>query len=387
MIPDVNDRTIRLPVTFDYNGGRGDKLRGNILTVIVTLVLSIIFIVGICRNVDMTVAGKVIGVAAIVVVVNVFLRFKVLHELTYSDAYETLKELDNQPSSRSFWSIYSIDDEYPYICHYLDGKHGIFVRLEKDVVVGKPDDIAFTHYEAISEAYNLAGSLNMNMCHIDYMDNVGNDPRLKQLYESLNDCDNPDLKELMLSVYANLQSEMSMDYASFDVYVFTSRGNPAQLYYNVKQCVDRLLSGNYLSYKALDSEAIRTTCMAIFNLNEFSAADACANIFKENTYRGIIPIRVEHIDSVEEINRTQEQIRADNLARQQAEMEAKANKHKRRRNRVNEFQTQQETEVSKADKEFEITEQQTRNETGVSDVKTEKELESSDTSDEDLNLF
>lgn len=136
--------------------------------------------------------------------------------------------------------------------------------------------------------------------------------------------------------------------------------------------MDRLLNGNYLSYKALDSEAIRTTCMAIFNLNEFSAADACANIFKENTYRGIIPIRVEHIDSVEEINRTQEQIRADNLARQQAEMEAKANKHKRRRNRVNEFQTQQETEVSKADKEFENTEQQTSNETGVSDVKTEK---------------
>lgn len=387
MIPDVNDRTIRLPVTFDYNGGRGDKLKGNILTVVITLVLSIILIVGICRNVDMTVAGKVVGVAVIVVLVNVFLRFKVLHELTYSDAYETLKELDNQPSSRSLWSIYSIDDEYPYICHYLDGKHGIFVRLEKDVVVGKPDDISFIHYEAISEAYNLAGSLNMNMCHIDYMDNVGNDPRLKQLYESLNDCDNPDLKELMLSVYANLQSEMSMDYASFDVYVFTSRGNPAQLYYNVKQCVDRLLNGNYLSYKALDSEAIRTTCMAIFNLNEFSAADACANIFKENTYRGIIPIRVEHIDSVEEINRTQEQIRADNLARQQAEMEAKANKHKRRRNRVNEFQTQQETEVSKADEEFENTEQQTSNETRVSDGKTEKELGSSDTSNEDLNLF
>lgn len=390
MIPDVDDRTIRLPVTFDYNGGRGDKFKGNILTVIITLVLAIIFIVGICRNVDMTVAGKVIGVAAVVAVVNVFLRFKVLHELTYSDAYETLKELDNQPSSRSLWSIYSIDDEYPYICHYLDGKHGIFVRLEKDVVVGKPDDIAFTHYEAISEAYNLAGSLNMNMCHIDYMDNVGNDPRLKQLYESLNDCDNPDLKELMLSVYANLQSEMSMDYASFDVYVFTSRGNPDQLYYNVKQCVDKLLNGNYLSYKALDSEAIRTTCMAIFNLNEFSAADACANIFKENTYRGIVPIRVEHIDSVEEINRTQEQIRADNLARQQAEMEAKANKHKRKRGQFNESPTQQETEVSESGKEFvdsENAEQLSSDKTGVSQEQIDKSPENRGTSDEDLNLF
>ena len=390
MIPDVDDRTIRLPVTFDYNGGRGDKFKGNILTVIITLVLAIIFIVGICRNVDMTVAGKVIGVAAVVAVVNVFLRFKVLHELTYSDAYETLKELDNQPSSRSLWSIYSIDDEYPYICHYLDGKHGIFVRLEKDVVVGKPDDIAFTHYEAISEAYNLAGSLNMNMCHIDYMDNVGNDPRLKQLYESLNDCDNPDLKELMLSVYANLQSEMSMDYASFDVYVFTSRGNPDQLYYNVKQCVDKLLNGNYLSYKALDSEAIRTTCMAIFNLNEFSAADACANIFKENTYRGIVPIRVEHIDSVEEINRTQEQIRADNLARQQAEMEAKANKHKRKRGQFNESPTQQETEVSESDKEFmdsESAEHPSNGETGVSQEQINESPENKGTSDEDLNLF
>lgn len=331
MRPEVDDTTIRMPITFDYNGGRGDKKRGNIISAIIIIILTIIFVVGIIRNDDLAVGQKVIFSGLVLLISMILIRFKILHELTYSDAYETLKEEDYTPGTQAFWGIYEIDSTYPYICHYKDGKHGIFIKMEKDVVVGKPDDVAYNHYEAISSAYQMAGSMNMNMCHIDYMDNVGNDPRLRKLYENLSECDNPDLKEMMISIYSNLQDEMSRDYASFDIYLFTSKGHLKQLEYNVKACVDCLLQGNYLTYKALDIEGIRATCMAVLNLSEFSALEACDNIFKASSFKGIIPIRVEHVDSIEELNKTQEQIRQENAERLQAELDAKEAKRNRRR--------------------------------------------------------
>lgn len=378
MRPEVDDTTIRMPITFDYNGGRGDKKRGNIISAIIIIVLTIIFVVGIIRNVDLAVGQKVIYSGLVLLVSMILIRFKILHELTYSDAYESLKEEDYKPGTQAFWGIYEIDSAYPYICHYKDGKHGIFIKMEKDVVVGKPDDVAYNHYEAISSAYQMAGSMNMNMCHIDYMDNVGNDPRLRKLYENLSECDNPDLKEMMISIYSNLQDEMSRDYASFDIYLFTSKGHLKQLEYNVKACVDCLLQGNYLTYKALDIEGIRATCMAVLNLSEFSALEACDNIFKASSFKGIIPIRVEHVDSVEELNKTQEQIRQENAEKLQAELDAKEAKRNRRRHKGTRAVDDIEAGVvSDADKEF-VSEETSENDTSVKDSpQGEKSTESS----------
>ena len=71
-------------------------------------------------------------------------------------------------------------------------------------------------------------------------------------------------------------------------------------------------------------------------------------------------------------------------------MEAKANKHKRKRGQFNESPTQQETEVSESDKEFmdsESAEHPSNGETGVSQEQINESPENKGTSDEDLNLF
>lgn len=329
MRPEPEDTTVRLPVTFDYHGGRSDNKKGNIIFAIVLFVIAILLTIMTARGESPT-GNKFLIIAVTWVVVTFFVRFKIMREKTFSDAYETLKEIDNIPGTDSFWNIYEIEGEYPYICHFKDGKSGIFIRLEKDVVVGKSEDVLFKHFDAISEAYNLAGSSNINMCQIDYMDNVGNDARLQGLYEGLNDCENHDMKEALLSMYSNLQEEMSHNYASFDVYLFTCKGKTDQLWYNVKSIVDRLLCGNYLSFKALDIDGVRTTCMAIFNLNEFSAIEACENVVSTQRYRGIVPIKVEHYDgSVTDINKTQQQLREEVAERARLAEEAKRNKGRR----------------------------------------------------------
>ena len=329
MRPEPDDTSIRLPITFDYKGGRGAAKKGNIILAIVLVIISIVLTVFMLRG-DGGIAKKALIVSAIWLLVIMFIRFRIMHERVFSDAYEALKEIDNIPSTDSFWTIYEIDSTYPYICHFKDGKSGIFVRLEKDVVVGKGEDVLFKHFDAISEAYNIAGSCSINMCQIDYMDNVGNDSRLASLYEDLNDCENPDMKDAMLSIYANLQDEMSRDYASFDVYLFTCKGKEDRLWINTKRIVDKMLNGNYLTFRALDIDGIRTTCMALFNLTDFSAIEACESIFSTSRHRGIVPIKVEHINGeVTELNKTQAQLKEEARERALQAEEAKRNKKKR----------------------------------------------------------
>lgn len=385
MRPQPNESSIKLPVTFDYRGGRGDNRKSNIITSLVLLAIAIVLTIFISRG-EASLIAKIGIIGGAWLVVTLFVRFKILHEQVYSDAYETLKEVDNIPGTDSFWNIYEIDSEYPYICHFKNGISGIFIRLEKDVVVGKEDNILFKHYEAISEAYNLAGNSNINMCHIDYMDNVGNDSRLGLLYEGLNYCDNPDMKEAMLSMYSNLQEEMSLNYASFDVYLFTCRNKVDQLWYNVKMIVDRLLEGNYLSYRALDIDGVRTTCMAVFNLNEFSAIEACENIFNTSRYRGIVPISVEHADgSVDVLGKTQSQLREEAAERARKAEEAKHNKHKKRPPMKPPTQT---TNSKPAVEEFKVeTEEAVVDESAVQEQMSYTQDDVSVPGEEDMDMF
>lgn len=340
MRPEPDDFSIRIPITFDYKGGRNENKRNKILLTIIVVLLSIIIIVGIATNKDASIYRKLLLIGIILLVSSTFLRFFVFKEIIYSDIFESLKEVDFMPDTSCFWNIYDIDYTYPYICHYTNGLKGIFVRMEKDVVVGKSDTVMYDHFEGISEAYNRASSMNINMYHIDYMDNVGNDPRLKQLYDDLKDVDNPDMQDIMLDIYQNLEYEMSRDYSSFDTYVFFTRDKLENFIYNVQAICGEMLGGNFLSYKVLDVNGIRQSCMALFNLHEFSVINASEALLKNSSHAGIVPISVEHGDGTfEKINKTVEEKRIEaeeRLRREQnAKEDLKRKRHEERRNRRN----------------------------------------------------
>lgn len=319
MKPLPEDTTIKLPVTFDYHGGRSDNFKSNAFLLGIVVGLSIFLLLFVSKNDNYTLIEKIIFCSAVVFLAGLFIRFKLLRELVYSKAYKELKRVDYTPSTASFWGMYEIEDEYPFLCHFVDNKVGIFISLVKDVVVGKSEDIMYRHYEAISDAYNLAGGYSLNMVHIDYMDNVGNDTRLNSLFESTTYCENSNVKMALLDMYSNLQDEMSKNYASYDVYLFTSKGNEDQLWYNVQSVVSCMLQGNYVSYKVLNAEATRTVCKAVFNLHEFSTIDACSTILKGRESRLVVPIKVEHYNNtVDILNKTQEEKRQEELQKQEA---------------------------------------------------------------------
>lgn len=343
--PQPGDTSINIPITFDYKGGRGQNTKGKIIVAIGITVLTIIGIIGTASNQEAELWFRWF-VPFFVFYIGLFLmRFFVFNELWFSDVYEGLLATDYELKLDSIWQIFDIDFDYPYICYFKNGYKGIFVRMEKDAITGKPDEAMYDHYEAVGDAYNIAHALNMNICHIDYMDNVGNDARLQKMYDDLAFVENPDMHEMLIDIYSHLQDEMSRNYASFDIYLFMTRDNVSNFVYNMQAVCNRMLGGNFITYKVLDRYEIAKVCVALFNLHEFSIVDACENVLQNESSSGIIPISVTHGDgTVDEINKTvaeKEILAAENRRKaneraaeeEKRKSEAKRKRHEARRNK------------------------------------------------------
>ncbi len=230
------------------------------------------------------------------------------HEKMYRNALNILEKCDYEPDVNTFWGIYDIELEYPYITHFANGLDVVFVLLEKDVITGKPDNYEHLHQEAIGDAYNIAGSVQIDMVNIDYMDTVGNDDRFDALYASTNDMVNPDLKDAMIAIYDFTQEDMSDYYASYDVYAFMTRTRKDQLWYNTQLIVSQMLNNsNFIGFSAMNTQSIKSCCVALMNLKDFSIVDACKGGLSTNSRKIFKPIEIERDGVVEKLNKTREE--------------------------------------------------------------------------------
>jgi hypothetical protein len=406
MTPQPGDTSINLPITFDYKGGRGENKKGKIILSIADVLLTVVLTVGCALNENLEIWMRFLLPCIIFYIGLFILRFFVFRELWFSDVYETLKATDYDLKLDQIWQIFDIDFEYPYICYFKNGYKGIFVRMEKDAITGKVGDAQFEHYSAIGDAYNVAHSLNMNIVHIDYMDNVGNDTRMQKLYDDLVFVENPDMQEMLIDIYSNLQDEMSQNYASFDIYLFLTRDKLNNFVYNMQTVCNYMLGGNFITYKVLDRFEISRVCVALFNLHDFSIVEACENVLSGVEHHGVIPIKVKHGDGTEEIfNKTTAEkkvIAAENARKQKerlAEQERQKAEAKQRKKNAklgikpkekkkdmteldlfDEEQSNKKVSLEKKDKSEEVKIDLTK------EIKESKKSDSSN-SDDDLNLF
>lgn len=337
MTPHRGEYSIHLPVTFDYKGGRSTHTKTKVIATLVLVFAEVIGTIYLSRQGNIELWQKVLYIAAMYWVGVLIIRFAVFGELRFSDIIEELKAKDFRLNYKDFWQIFAVDEDYPYTCYFRNGYKGVFVRMERGAITGKANDASFDHYDIVGDAYNLAHSLNMNIVHLDYMDNVGNDPRMNALYDDLNYVENPDMRDMLVDIYDNLNSIMSRNYTSYDVYLFLSRDNVENLNYNVQLVSSRMLGGNYITYKILDSLNIARMTSALMNMHEFSIVDAESDVLEGTYSQGIIPIHVVHADgSIEKLNKTQEEKRIERaeMERKQKEaLEARERAKQERKNR------------------------------------------------------
>lgn len=333
--PKKGDTTINLPITFDYSGGRKDSRKGKIIWICVLAIISLIIGLGIITSDDGFFIVNIVLGLAFIYIMSLVIRFAILKEHKIRNRLASMQEKDFVEETRSFWGIYSIDDEYPYYAHLRNGKTALYVAFEKDVILGKVAEAEFEHYEAIGDAYNLAGSKKINMCHIDYMDNVGTDDRLVECFKKLPDVKNPDLRDILSDIYSNLQEEMSERVATFDVYVFTFNSSETVFWYNIQQVIGCMLEANYVRPHILNSDDLRDLTKSLFNIHDFSVIDAESSTFEEKQYAGVIPISLVTPDGEEVIfNKTLEEKKEESDLRAK-EAEMKKEEKKRRKKKKN----------------------------------------------------
>lgn len=295
----VGDDSIVLPVTFDYKGGRSGNLKSSIILFLITIVACILASIVIFNLNGKPISDRWIYFIVLWVAYFFFARFIVFKEKTYRDYLGSLKKVSSEgllteedKTSDTYWGIFDINDNYPHECYYVDGKRAIFVSLSKDIFIGKGMDVITRHYDAISDAYNLASRNQVDLVGIDYMDTVGNDTRMTTLYSELGYSRNEKLKYFVGSLYKGLSENMEGEFASYDVYCIVANNKNVNLQKVMMRIVTQLLEGNYVAYKVLDEPAIRQLCSVLTNNKDFSLLSARDSILRVNNYKSFKPLFV-----------------------------------------------------------------------------------------------
>lgn len=336
MRPEMGDTNISLPMTLDYSNGRGEKEKTKRITAIISSAITLILSIAFLFNKMSAFHVRLCVSAGLILIMQFIIRFIILKESRIKKSYKQLVDTNYELSSSAIWGIYTIENEYPYYCRFKNGRSGVFVRLNKDVILGKYSEAEFNHYEAISDAYNLAGGSKVQICHIDYMVNVGTDERLEHSFESLSEMSNPDLKDLLMDIFSYQQEQMMRKVTTYDTYLFLWSGSDINGWATVQKILSCFLDANYRSYYILDEDDIRDLVKVLFNLHDFSIVDASMGVFNNEISRGIVPIEIRKDNGeVVKLNKTVEEKREEQriLEEQKAAEEAEKKRRKSRKDK------------------------------------------------------
>lgn len=308
MRPGKGDTTMSLPVTFDYSGGRKDSNKSRFVWSIILGIIGIIVAIGILTSEDgMFIVNLVLSILWLCLI-SFIIRFPMMKEGRLRREYIKMHDNNYKYDIKNIWGIYAIDEMYPNYCRFRNGQSGLFVRLNKDVILGKYSDSEYEHYEAIADALNLAGSGQVRVCHIDYMDNVGSDERLEECFVRLGEVKNQDLKELLTDTYSYLQQQMMDRVTTFDVYLFMWNGSDISAWNMIQRILACFLEANYRSYHVLNQYDLRELMKTVNNLHDFSVVNAMSNAFVVSDYNGVVPInKVDSVGNCEVYNKTIEE--------------------------------------------------------------------------------
>lgn len=322
MRPFKGQTSLILPVTFDYSGGRRDSNKTTKMWSGILLVVGAVISLGLVISDGIFILNLIKGFVFFYVVLFI-VRFALNKEGKLRREETSLRKDDFALKLSKVWGIYHIDDNYPYYCRFRNGKTGVFVELNKDVILGKHNEAEFSHYEAIGDAYNICGSSKIQMCHIDYMDYIGMDDRLDISFASLSKVSNPDVKDLLTDVFEYQKEQMSKMVTTFDVYLFLWTGSNISAWESVKRILNCFMQANYKGYRVLSANSLRLLPKTLLNLEDFSIVDAMSQALSDGTTLGVKPIRKVEVDgSVTVINKTTEE-RREELKLKEAELNKK----------------------------------------------------------------
>lgn len=306
MRPNPNSDTVEIPMTFDVASGISTITERKIKLGFLIIVASIVVfaVLGVLMG---TVAGFIFCAVVWFIAFTLF-RIIFFNELYYKEKYAELKSKGFLYDTSVIWDIYEIAPGFP-VCSFKNGSKAVFVTFDKDIIVGKPDNNEYLHYEAIADAYQMMSKKNIECMHLDYMDTVGKDTRLEPVVRQLLKTPNKELRQLLSVVFEYQQYTMSKNYSSYDVFAFYYKYNDDEFRDDLESIIACFMQANYIRYRLLGISQIRELAMSLYNLPDFSVYGACSNVFKtQNTSKFIRIIYTERDGERTIVNRTTEEL-------------------------------------------------------------------------------
>lgn len=328
--PQLGDGTVRLPVTFDYNGGRSESNKTRrVLSWMFGVIGFLIGLLILFSKGDRSLFVKLLIVSVLYASLFYGIRFLLLREGRLRKQYYEQLDNDYKLSTEDVWGIYDIDGEELKVAHYRNGKIGIAFGLEKDVIVGLDSQAEFDHYESIADAYNESARNRIAIYHVDYMAHVGKDKRINTLYAKAGKSPNPDMRAVLNGMYSHLEEEMVHEISTFDIYFLIMPATEVQAIAIAQHIIEKFLEGNYVGYYSLDEEGLRSITAELFNLNSFSVVDAQRSSLASSISSIAVPITLESNGEVKKLNKTVAERRQE--LEEQRKLQELVKREKRRR--------------------------------------------------------
>lgn len=308
MQPKKGSDILQIPITFDTKGGNRASVSARPLWVFLALLLWFLssLFVFIAASGFLKVGYPILSFIGVTYII----RFIIVRERYFKSKRKELMEKEYMFNHSVFWNIYEIRNRYPHIVSFGNGLKGVFIAFDKDVIVGKDNDYDYYHHEAIANAYQQMEKRQIECMHIDYMDTVGKDERLQDLFSRSERIVNKDLRKVMTRIFAHIERKMNRAYASYDVYCFYSKSREDLFWDELQVVLQYFGQANYIRHRVLDRDDISMLVKSIMNIEDFSVNRANDNLFKElNQSEHIRPIWVENSDTGRTIlNKTLEEI-------------------------------------------------------------------------------
>lgn len=222
------------------------------------------------------------------------LRYFVLEEKYFYDMYKKMK-VQEITTPASFWDIASIKQTPEGdILTYSDAKIAVIVKLDRDTIIGKPEDFKENHYDALSDFYRELVNSKLSFVQMNIMEPAGNDPRIQSLDRLVLKSSNPNICKLMereIGYTKNITRTTLYESDYFLIYT----NDLTRVDYLIQDTIDALyvlLDGGYVGYRILNSKDIIELVKKLNGVKYFNYTEATLEMYNLNGIRSERPFSI-----------------------------------------------------------------------------------------------
>lgn len=301
-IPDKDDRMF-IPTSIDRNTGVEDS----------RLDTGQVFILGVIGVIDVLVILSLIGNSyrllfnticwAIFIIVNlIVLDRAIIKSNKYKALIEKIEEY-SKVRPDFLWDIINIDSYTDSsMVEFYDGRSGVFVRLDRDTLIGRDENFKEEFYDSISDVYRELNSRNYEYVVINIMDSAGKDKRLDELDEVIDMANkyNEALGDIMRMQIDYIKKLTENNLYEEEILFICTRKREVREYFidDVESILGRLVGNGYIGFSILNEDDIKDFAKYIYGVREFDikSAESSALVPDKNMDGAVKIIKVERRD-------------------------------------------------------------------------------------------